>query len=73
MTDTQMDLQIPRSHNSRDYFRGVSTTLVFLFVVAAFASNTPTHRLACIGAAVLTAGAALTANHLVNKKERRLE
>ena len=73
MTDTQTTLPIPRSSNTCNYVRGVSATLVFLFTLAALASNTIIPRIACLGAAGLTAGVAVAINHLANKKTRQQE
>ncbi len=73
MTDTQTDLPLPHSSNTCNYLRGISATLTFLFTLAALASNTLIPRIACIGAAGLTAGTAFAINHLANKKDRQQE
>ena len=64
------DTPNPLAANRPDYCRGISSTLTFLFVLAALAAQTGLHKMICIGAACFTAGVGCTAAYFKNKKTK---
>lgn len=56
--------------NTPDYSRGISSTLTFLFVLAALAAQTGLQKMICVGAACFSAGVGCAAAYFKNKKTK---